>query len=242
MSHVSDVHALLSSGKSLSLFAAIVEPFPSHTSILQSPSFWVGNGVPFALKSLPHTPSVHVRVWHALSVPGQSSTARHSTHFPLPSHNVPLFEHGLPAAFAICSATPSTLHTSSVHSFISSTGMHIAPPEPPLPPIPPAPPVVSVGGSAQLNEPNTKLVSNAAPRCDLRDCMSDFLMCVGTLASSGTLRASRLPCSGRGRQENSNHFSTVCLAAVFREIPSVCGRLDRCARLCLHLALGFRPP
>src|SRR5262245_55275156 len=87
---------------------------------------------------------MQVRVWQAVSAPGQSIGPRHSTHWPLPSHWLPPELHALPTAVGLCAVVPSGLHTSSVHSLLSSTGTHGMPPVPPEPPVivPAAPPVV----------------------------------------------------------------------------------------------------
>src|ERR1051325_11164107 len=79
----SSVHGLLSIGLSLSSFAATIWPLPSHRFCLQSPATCCGTTVPDGSGTSPHTPSaLHVRTWHALSVPGHVAATTHWTQRP----------------------------------------------------------------------------------------------------------------------------------------------------------------
>jgi len=76
--HVSAVHTLPSTGKSVSSAALTTLPAPSQTLTRQSPAVCGGAGVPAAAKATPHTPASHVRVAQVVSVPGQSLAVWHA--------------------------------------------------------------------------------------------------------------------------------------------------------------------
>src|SRR4051812_18284830 len=85
---------------------------------------------------------MHVRVWHASSLPAQSVGATHSTQLPRPSHTVPPAVHGLPAWVGWWRGTPPS-QTSAVQGLPPTTPTR-APPQAPaeegaVPPVPPAP-------------------------------------------------------------------------------------------------------
>src|SRR4051812_7977436 len=80
------VQALPSTGRSRSSLAVVVPPWPSQTFFLQSRAVCAGTSVPAAMLLMPHWPATQLRVWHAVSVPGQLLADRHSTQWEAPSH------------------------------------------------------------------------------------------------------------------------------------------------------------
>src|SRR5262245_19613751 len=69
-------------------------------------------------------------------MPGQSTTTRHSTQWPTPSHTLPPIVHGVEVSAGSLNGMPS-LQTSLVHGLPSSMGTQAAPPGAPVPPVPP---------------------------------------------------------------------------------------------------------
>src|SRR5262252_974356 len=115
----SSVQGLLSIGLSLSSFTATIWPLPSHRLCLQSPAPCCGTTVPAATGASPHTPcALHVRTWHAVSVPGQVAATTHWTQRPLPSQMLPP-PHAVLAGAGACEGEPA-VHRSSVHGLPSS--------------------------------------------------------------------------------------------------------------------------
>ena len=110
------VHAVLAGVLLLSI-ASWTPPEPLHCACRQSPAVWLVSGVPCAVKSKPHTPAVHVRVSHWVSLPGQSVGNTQLTQSPLPSHSVaePL-PHAVPSGCGGFDGTPS-VHTACKHWF-----------------------------------------------------------------------------------------------------------------------------
>ena len=75
-------------GVSVSSFALIVPPIPSHSTSWQSPAVCGGFtvvGVPAAVKVVPHLPAVQDGCWQSLIGPLHSESSLHSTQFPAPS-------------------------------------------------------------------------------------------------------------------------------------------------------------
>jgi hypothetical protein len=72
----SSVHSLPSSGKSVSSATLVVPPDPSHTASWQSPAVCAASGAPDWVKAMPQTPFAQVRIWHSVSLPGQSPAAQ----------------------------------------------------------------------------------------------------------------------------------------------------------------------
>ena len=81
---VSVVQGLLSFCVSVSSFRVTTNPFPSHTSCLQSPAVCVETATPSATFSVPHWCVVlsHVLRMHSDPVSPQSAGTRHPTQFP----------------------------------------------------------------------------------------------------------------------------------------------------------------
>src|SRR5205823_13401788 len=73
------VHALPSSGTSLSSATISTSPAPSHCAVRQSPAVWLATAVPAAPHVSEQTWSVHVFIAHGLSAPGQSVGSLHSS-------------------------------------------------------------------------------------------------------------------------------------------------------------------
>src|SRR4029077_5451911 len=75
---MSFVHALRSSGTSVSSFTLAIVPLAAHCRRLQSPVDWTARTVPAGSRVLPHAPTVQVRCSHSDSVPGQSAATLHA--------------------------------------------------------------------------------------------------------------------------------------------------------------------
>src|SRR3954463_4566463 len=55
-------------------------PSAAHCRLWQSPTVCCATTVPTAASDIPHTPAVHERCTHSVSVPGQSEDRLHSPH------------------------------------------------------------------------------------------------------------------------------------------------------------------
>ncbi len=80
------VHALRSSGTSVSSFTVATVPSVAHWRRLQSPVDWTARTVPAASRVLPHAPAVQVRCSHSDSIPGQSAATLHAAQVLLARH------------------------------------------------------------------------------------------------------------------------------------------------------------
>ena len=117
--HSSVVHGLPSTGRSVLLLNETELPAPSHCRPLQSPAVGSVSIVFAALKLKPHTPCAEqVRVWQAVSVPGQSVPVKQPTHWPpaLQRFSPP---HELLTGSIVCIGAP-LVQLSLVHGFRSS--------------------------------------------------------------------------------------------------------------------------
>src|SRR5262249_29401046 len=82
------VQTLLSFRTSAGSTTNFTLPRPSHCATLQSPGTWLASSVPSATLRPPDTKfASQVRVWQAVSWPGQSSAVRQPTQWPAPSHS-----------------------------------------------------------------------------------------------------------------------------------------------------------
>jgi hypothetical protein len=82
---MSNVHTLLSTGRSRPSLTVVTLPWPLQTFFLQSRGVCAATSVPIAMLATPHAPDTQLRVWHSASVPGQVLAVRHSTHLEAPS-------------------------------------------------------------------------------------------------------------------------------------------------------------
>ena len=80
----SSVQVFPSSSGSLSSSCVDSPPSPSQRMTLQSPAVWIVAGMPAATNATPQTPSVHVRVWQPVSVPGHSEASLQPPAPPVP--------------------------------------------------------------------------------------------------------------------------------------------------------------
>ena len=80
------VHALRSSGTSVSSFTVATVPSVAHWRRLQSPVDWTARTVPAVSRVLPHAPAVQVRCSHSDSIPGQSAATLHAAQVLLARH------------------------------------------------------------------------------------------------------------------------------------------------------------
>jgi hypothetical protein len=77
--HASSVHALPSTGTSVSSTTAVTAPEPSHTFLRQSPGVWAVVVEPDGLCDHPHVPETHARLLQSVSAPGQSAASAHGS-------------------------------------------------------------------------------------------------------------------------------------------------------------------
>src|SRR4029079_6249640 len=102
-------------------------PEPSQTFCWQSPDICPAlTGVPTSVKLMPQKPSVQVAGEHSTSSPaGHSLGLKHSTHWPAPSHLVPLFcAHDAPRASGSCEATPA-VQVGAMHVLLVAAGLSL---------------------------------------------------------------------------------------------------------------------
>ncbi len=114
--HMAVTHWLVLTGMSLLSTAFTMWPAPSHWFWWQSPGVCAVVCLPAGANEKPHMPVVQVRVWHSVSVPGQSPAATQPTHIPPALQRRP-FPQLVPAVTGGLEGTP-LVHTAVVQGLL----------------------------------------------------------------------------------------------------------------------------
>jgi hypothetical protein len=80
------MHGLVVEGVLVLSNTTLVRPIPLHTFFLQLPGVCILTGVPAAVYRKPQRVPVQLRVWHSVSIPGQSPGLVQPAQWPSPSH------------------------------------------------------------------------------------------------------------------------------------------------------------